>query len=96
MAPVLITSLDRGRMTHYLCLVSALRRLGIGAEVYLEEKHLGEQLKFATRKGFRLALTAGESEFANDSMPIKDLNTGTQIKVASEDVISVVQRMISG
>lgn len=95
-APVLITSLDRSRMTHYLCLASALRRLGIGAEVYLEEKRLGEQLKFATRKGFRLALIAGESEFTEGSMLIKELNIGTQIKVASEDVISVVQRMIAG
>jgi len=53
-------------------------------------------LKFATRKGCRFALIAGESGFADRSMLIKELGSGTQIKVAAEDKISVVQRMISG
>lgn len=95
LAPVLITSLDRSRMTQYLALAGTLRRAGIGAEVYMEESRLGEQLKFATRKGFRIALIAGENEFAKGSILVKNLGTGTEVQVTSADVVSLVQDIIT-
>lgn len=94
LAPVLVTSLDRSRMTHYLAMAAALRGAGIGAEVYMEERRLGEQLKFATRKGFQLALIAGESEFADGWVQLKDLTTGAQIKTAMADMLDTVKRML--
>ena len=39
-------------------------RPGINTEVYLESAKLGNQLAYADRKGFRVALIAGENEFA--------------------------------
>ena len=41
-----------------------------------EPKKLGQQLKYADRRGFRLALIAGEDEFAAGNVQIKDLATG--------------------
>ena len=50
-----------------------MRAAGIGVEVYPEPKKLGQQLKYADRRGFRLALIAGENELAAGTCQIKDL-----------------------
>ena len=38
-------------------------RAGIGVEVFPDAKKLGQQLKYADRRGFRVALIAGGNEF---------------------------------
>ncbi|MES0279187.1 MAG: dTMP kinase, partial [Dehalococcoidales bacterium] len=40
----------------YLKLAAALRAAGIGVELYPDPKRIGQQLKYAARRGFRIAL----------------------------------------
>jgi histidyl-tRNA synthetase len=77
-APVFIPYFDEDRLHDYLRLASALRASGIGVEVFPEPKRLGQQLKYADRRGFRLALIAGTSEFESGTCQLKDLAAGTQ------------------
>ena len=49
-------------------------RAGLAAEVYPEAKGLGKQLKYANRKGFQIAIIAGEEEFTAGTWQVKDLN----------------------
>ena len=72
-APVFIAYFDAGRLHDYLRLAAALRAAGIGAEVYPEPKRLGPQLKYADRRGFRVALIAGQNEFDAGVCQVKDL-----------------------
>ena len=44
--------------------------------MYPEPKKLGQQLKYADRRGFRVALVAGEDELARRTCQVKDLRTG--------------------
>ncbi|MGI6414764.1 MAG: histidine--tRNA ligase [Thermoguttaceae bacterium] len=81
-APVFIPYFDEDRLHDYLRLASALRASGIGVEVFPEPKRLGQQLKYADRRGFRLALIAGTSEFESGTCQLKDLAAGTQEDVA--------------
>ncbi len=91
-ASVFIAFFDAGRLHDYLRLAAALRAAGIGAEVYPEPKRLGQQLRYADRRGFRVALIAGEDEFAAGTCQLKDLVRGTQQQVALEaDAASLVQ-----
>ena len=46
---------------------------GIGAEVYPDAKKIGQQLKYAEGRGFRVALIAGGDEFARGVWKVKDL-----------------------
>jgi histidyl-tRNA synthetase len=90
-APVLIPYFDKDRLHDYLKLAAALRAAGIGVEVFPEPKKLGQQLKYADRRGFRVALIAGENEFAAGTCQIKDLQTGTQEDVALDrDAASLI------
>jgi histidyl-tRNA synthetase len=62
-APVLVTMFDAGRVSDYLQIGRRLRKAGIGTEVYPEAKNIGKQMKYADRKGFRLAVIAGGEYF---------------------------------
>jgi histidyl-tRNA synthetase len=80
-APVFIPFFDKGRLHDYLRLASAIRASGIGVEVYPEPKKLGQQLKYADRRGFRVALIAGENEFNSGVCQLKDLKRAEQREV---------------
>ena len=75
-APVFIPYFDEARLHDYLRLAAALRAAGIGVEVYPEAKKLGQQLKYADRRGFRVALIAGQNEFDKGVCQVKDLQSG--------------------
>jgi histidyl-tRNA synthetase len=74
-AEVFIPYFDAGRLHDYLRLASQLRTSGLGVEFYPEPKKLGQQLKYADRRGFRVALIAGEQEFSAQSVQLKNLAT---------------------
>jgi len=75
-APVLVTFFDKDRLDDYLRLAAAIRSQGIGVEVYPEAKKLGQQLQYADKRGFRVALIAGSREFEAGVCQVKDLQTG--------------------
>lgn len=81
-APVFIPFFDEERLHEYLRLASTLRAAGIGVEIYPEPKKLGQQLKYADRRGFRVALIAGRNEFESGTCQVKDLAAATQQDVA--------------
>ncbi len=97
-APVFIPYFDKSRLHDYLKLAAAIRAAGIGAEVFPEPKKLGQQLKYADRRGFRIALIAGENEFQNRTCQVKDLEKARQQDVPLEDnaasVIAAVKAIL--
>ncbi len=93
-APVFVPYFDRGRLGDYLALAAAIRRAGIGVEVYPDARKLGQQLKYADRRGFRIALIAGASEFETGTIQVKDLAEKTQQDVPLEpDAASVIEAL---
>ena len=83
-APVFIAYFDKNRLDDYLRLAAAIRAAGIGVEIYPDPKKLGQQLKYADRRGFRVALIAGEEEFTAGTCQIKDLQKAEQRVVPLE------------
>ena len=75
-APVFIPFFDKDRLHDYLRLAAALRAAGVGVELFPDPKRLGQQLKYADRRGFRVALIAGGDEFAAGVCQVKNLRTG--------------------
>ena len=94
-AAVLVTLFDEKHAADYLQIARQLRMQGIAVEVYPDAKPLGKQLKYADRKGFRLALIAGSDEFAAGSWQIKDLQSGEQ-RVVGTDVLPAQVRELLG
>ncbi len=97
-APVFIPYFDKQRLHDYLRLAAALRAAGIGAEVFPDAKKLGQQLKYADRRGFRIALIAGGDEFQAGTCQVKDLQTGEKQDVPLEpnaaSVVAAVKSLL--
>ncbi|MCA9262484.1 MAG: histidine--tRNA ligase [Planctomycetales bacterium] len=72
-APVLVTYFDRDQRDTYLRIAATVRAAGIGVELYPDPKKLGVQLKYASQRGFRIALIAGEDELSAGKCQVKDL-----------------------
>lgn len=89
-APVFIPWFDKDRLHDYLRLAAVVRGAGIGAEVFSEPKKLGQQLSYADKRGFRLALIAGEREFASGVGQLKDLQTQTATDISLADSVALV------
>jgi histidyl-tRNA synthetase len=97
-APVLIPYFDKDRLGDYLALAAELRAAGIGVEVFPESKKLGQQLAYADRRGFRLAVIAGQREFDGNTCQIKDLASGVSHDVPLSppaDLIAAIQRVLT-
>ena len=98
-ADVFIPYFDAARLGDYFRLAAELRSAGLGAEVYPEPKKLGKQLQYADKRGFRVALIAGDREFAVGECQVKNLGTGDSVTVPlanqSAAVIAEIQRVLA-
>jgi histidyl-tRNA synthetase len=79
--PVLVTVFDRDRVADYQKMVAQLRNAGIRAELYLgNQKHsVGQQLKYADKRGAPCAVIQGGDEKAKGEVQIKDLIAGASL-----------------
>lgn len=94
-APVIVTTFEKSFMGEYLEIASEIRRAGINTETYMEEAKLGTQLKYASKKGFRIAIIAGGNEFDSGEVQIKDLGTGDAYTVKKNEVTSKIREILS-
>ena len=90
-AEVLVTTMDPKYLDRYLSMARRLREAGINTEVYLETAKLGNQLTYADRKGFRVALIAGENEFTKDVVQVKNLAAKSARDVPLAEIVQAVQ-----
>ncbi|MCA9207432.1 MAG: histidine--tRNA ligase [Planctomycetales bacterium] len=97
-APVFVPYFDKQRLNDYLALASQVRSAGIGVEVFPEPKKLGQQLKYADQRGFRVALIAGENELNERKCQVKNLATGDSREVSlatgSAALVEAIQQIL--
>jgi histidyl-tRNA synthetase len=97
-AQVLITYFSKDHRHAYLRLAAQLRAAGLGVELYPEPKRLGQQLKYADLRGFRVALIAGDEELARGTCQVKDLRTGqgqeVRLEPRAQSVAQVVRAIL--
>jgi histidyl-tRNA synthetase len=99
-APVFIPFFDKDRLPDYLRLAASLRTAGVGTELFPDAKKLGQQLKYADRRGFRVALIAGGNEFQAGVCQVKDLRSGDKQDVPldadASSIVAAVKAILSG
>ena len=89
-APVFVVQFLAERLGDYQRLARMLRAAGIGVEVFPEAKKIGQQLQYAEKRGFRLALIAGSDEFAQGVWKIKDLARREEKTVPEAQVVAAL------
>jgi len=94
-AAVLIAYFDKDRLNDYLQLASKIRSAGIGVELFPDPKKLGQQLQYADRRGFRLALIAGSRELDAGLCQIKNLQAGSSTEVSLTEIVASIQQILT-
>jgi histidyl-tRNA synthetase len=94
-AEVLITQFDAEFLGEYLAVARELHASGICAELFPEPRPLGKQLKYASKKGFRIAVIAGADELQSAQWQVKDLAAGDQYTVLRKELATAIRRMLS-
>jgi len=98
-APVFIPFFDAQNLDGYLRLAALVRQAGFGVEVFPDPKKLGQQLKYADQRGFRVALIIGENERAAGKCQVKNLAAMTSEEVALDEtgdaVIDAIRRVLA-
>jgi len=90
-APVLVVQFDATRVADYQRLARLLRAVGIAVEVYPDAKKIGQQLQYAERRGFRVAVIAGGDEFARGEWKVKNLATREEKSVPEAQVAATIR-----
>ena len=74
-ASIFLAYFDESHLGDYLRIASRLREHGLSVDFYPEPKKLGQQLKWAGKKGFQKGLVIGSEEFKSGTAQLKDLAT---------------------
>ncbi len=95
-AEVFVASFRDG-LTEAARLSSTLRAAGIRTDLsLLGERSLGDQFKYAGRRGIRLAAFQGPDEAASGKVAVKDLVSGDQSTHPMDDLIDVIRTALAG
>ena len=94
-ADVFMAWFDEARLADYLQLAAGLRAAGLGVELYPEPKKLGQQLKYADRRGYRVAVIAGDREFTAGTCQVKNLSSGQSEEVPLADCAAAIKRALA-
>lgn len=94
-APVLVVQFDAARLGDYHRIARVLRAEGIGTEVFPDAKKIGQQLQYAEKRGFRIALIAGGDEFAKGVWKVKHLASRTETTVAESELVGTIQKLMA-
>ncbi len=78
---VLVTVFNPESRTESTKLATELRTAGINTELYMQSKKLGDQMKYADKKGIPLVAVMGPDEAAAGVVKLKRLKDGEEISV---------------
>jgi histidyl-tRNA synthetase len=94
-ADILLVQFSAERLGEYQQMARALRALGLAVEVYPEAKKVGQQLQYAERRGYAVALIAGPDEFAQGTWKVKDLARRKEVAVPCVQVAATVRQILA-
>lgn len=81
--PVLVTVFGEDLRADALRIATHLRRDGaIHTDVYVADKKLGKQFKYADERGVRFVVIRGGNEVEAGTVTVKDMQTGDQVEIA--------------
>ncbi len=93
-AQVLVVNFDAARLGDYQRIARSLRAAGVNVEVYPDAKKVGQQLAYAEKRGFALAVIAGDREFAAGVWNVKNLAKREEAAVPEAELVERVKALV--
>jgi histidyl-tRNA synthetase len=95
-SPVLFFPVFEEQFRGWVCsLASDLRRLGVCVDVFPDSAKIKNQFRFASDRGYRWVLIAGESEWASGVFKLKDFKSGSEVEVPAAELRDQVLKVFS-
>ncbi|MEM7547155.1 MAG: histidine--tRNA ligase [Pseudomonadota bacterium] len=82
--PVLVTVMDKDRLSDYQTMVAELRNAGLRAEMFLGGGNMAKQLKYADKRTCPVAIIEGGNEREAGIVQLKDLALGARLAAEIE------------
>jgi len=89
-AKILVTMQNPALISHYSNMARMLRNNNIATEIFLDDKSLGFQMKYAAKKGFAYAIIADEPEVLNNEVIIRILEKSEQVTVKLDELVNFI------
>ena len=87
---VLFVNFGKKEEAYCLPVLAKLRQTGINSEIYPESAKMKKQMIYANKKEIPFVVLAGESEMAEQKFTLKNMESGEQFLVSSEELIKIV------
>lgn len=84
---ILFTNFGINEATASLHIIKALRKYSIPAELYPENAKMKKQMGYADAMNIPYVAIIGEQELADNTITLKDMKTGEQVSVTTEQLI---------
>lgn len=94
-APALVVQFSADRVGDYQRLARLLRAQGIGVEVYPDARKIGQQLAYAEKRGFLVAIIAGPDELSRGEWKVKNLSKREEVAVPEANVADAVRSCLT-
>lgn len=92
---VLVTIPDESLISSAIEVASALRSTNVNTEIYFERTRLGRQLRYASRKGFKLAVIPLPEDIEREHIKFRDMDAGEEYVVPITDMPTEVAKHLS-
>ena len=89
---VLVTLFDTSLADASLQMANMLRKEGLNTEMYFEPDSLGNQLRYAGRKGIPYVIILGPDELAADQITVRNLIRKEQQTVKRAEVVELIKQ----
>jgi histidyl-tRNA synthetase len=91
---ILVTVFSEETLLESYAFATRLRQIGLNVTVYPEAVKLGKQFKFGDRSGARVAVILGPDEIKDQTVSIKDLESGQQDIVPAESAAEKIRQLL--
>lgn len=91
-ADLLFVNFGEQEQDYLLPIVSRLRRAGIRCELYPEAAKMKKQMSYADSNHIPFVAIVGENEMQAEKISLKDMTTGEQVSLTTEEVIQKLTR----
>ncbi|NLO03870.1 MAG: histidine--tRNA ligase [Bacteroidales bacterium] len=93
---VIFVNFGEKEEAYCLPILSKVREKGINAEIYPDSARVKKQMNYANKKQIPFVVLAGESEIASNSVTLKNMQTGEQLTVSSEELADTLLNYKAG
>ena len=89
---VLVTQFDKNMVDASLSMAKTLRKAGLKTELYFEQNSLGDQIRYAGKKGIPFVVILGPDEVAADQVTVRNLIQKEQMTVGQNEVVKLIEQ----